>query len=138
MFLRNISKSQAGMTLIEILIVLAIIGGLGTLLFQGIFGNKDKADVKQTEIMMNKVVQALQLYSTDCGGFPESLDGLIEQGSSNCKSWGPNSYIDKYPQDAWKTDLEYESSGSGFTIRSLGKDKKPGGSGLAADIEITM
>lgn len=131
-------SNQKGMTLIEILIVLGIIAGLATALMQGVFGNRDKAQVRETEIGMNKVVQALQLYNTDCGSFPSSLDGLIEQGSSDCQSWGPTPYLDKYPKDAWNTDLEYESNGTGFTLRSLGKDKKPGGSELAKDIEISM
>ncbi len=128
------SLGQAGMTLIEILIVLAIVAGMGTLLFQGVFKNFFKSQVQETKIIMGKVTQALQLYYVDCGSYPSSLDGLIENTGGECKSWGPEPYLDKYPQDAWKSDLIYEQTGSSYVIRSLGKDKKEGGSGLDADI----
>lgn len=127
-------KNQSGMTLIEILIVLAIVAGMGTLLFQGVFKNFFKSQVTETKIIMGKVSQALQLYYVDCGSYPASLDGLVENTGGDCKSWGPEAYLDKYPTDAWKSDLIYEASGSSYNIKSLGKDKKEGGSGNDADI----
>jgi general secretion pathway protein G len=127
-------RNQSGMTLIEILIVLAIVAGMGTLLFQGVFKNFFKSQVTETKIIIGKVSQALQLYYVDCGSYPATLDGLIENTGGECKAWGPEKYIEKFPQDAWKTDLIYEPSGSGYTLRSLGKDKKEGGSGNDADI----
>ena len=131
---RSQLKSQSGMTLIEILIVLAIVAGMGTLLFQGVFKNFFKSQVQETKIIMGKVSQALQLYYVDCGTYPSALEGLIENTGSECKSWGPDPYLDKYPTDAWKTDIIYEVNGSNYTLRSLGKDKKEGGSGIDADI----
>lgn len=130
----NHLKNQSGMTLIEILIVLAIVAGMGTLLFQGVFKNFFKSQVQETKIIMGKTSQALQLYYVDCGSYPASLDGLIENTGGECKSWGPESYLPKYPQDAWKTDLIYENNGSSYILKSLGKDKKEGGTGLDADI----
>lgn len=131
---RNRLKDQSGMTLIEILIVLAIVAGMGTLLFQGVFKNFFKSQVQETKIIMGKTAQALQLYYVDCGSYPASLDGLIENTGQECKSWGPEPYLPKYPKDAWKMDLIYENNGSTYTLKSLGKDKKEGGSGLDADI----
>lgn len=126
--------NQAGMTLIEILIVLAIVAGMGTLLYQGVFKNFFKSQVSETKIIIGKVSQALQLYYVDCGSYPSGLEGLTDNAGGDCKSWGPDPYLDKYPQDAWKTDLVYEASGSSYVLRSLGKDKKEGGSGADADI----
>ncbi len=125
---------QAGMTLIEILIVLGIVGGLLTLLAQGVFKNFFKSQVQETKIIMGKVSQALQLYYVDCGSYPSSLDGLLENTGGECKSWGPDAYLDKYPEDAWNSELIYEASGSSYVLKSLGKDKKEGGSGNDADI----
>ncbi len=127
-------KNQSGMTLIEILIVLAIVAGMGTLLFQGVFKNFFKSQVQETKIIMGKVSQALQLYYVDCGSYPSSLDGLLDNQGSECRSWGPDPYLDKYPQDAWRNDIIYELSGNRFVLRSLGADKKEGGSGTDADI----
>jgi general secretion pathway protein G len=129
----NHLRNQSGMTLIEILIVLAIVAGMGTLLFQGVFKNFFKSQVQETKIIMGKTSQALQLYYVDCGSYPESLDSLMEN-TGDCKSWGPEAYLPKYPKDAWKTDLIYENNGSSYVLKSLGKDKKEGGSGLDADI----
>jgi general secretion pathway protein G len=131
---RRTLRNQAGMTLIEILIVLAIVAGMGTLLFQGVFKNFFKSQVTETKIIIGKVSQALQLYYVDCGSYPTSLDGLIENTGGECKAWGPEPYLDKFPKDAWKTDLIYEVNGATYTLKSLGKDKKEGGSGNDADI----
>ena len=127
-------NNQSGMTLIEILIVLAIVAGMGTLLFQGVFKNFFKSQVSETKIIMGKVSQALQLYYVDCGSYPSSLDGLLDNQGGECRSWGPEAYLDKYPEDAWKNEIIYEVSGNSFVLRSLGADKKEGGSGNDADI----
>lgn len=126
--------NQSGMTLIEILIVLAIVAGMGTLLVQGVFKNFFKSQVSETKIIMGKVNQALQLYYVDCGSYPSSLDGLLDNQGGECRSWGPDPYIDKYPEDAWKNELIYEVSGNSFVLRSLGADRKEGGSGNDTDI----
>jgi general secretion pathway protein G len=127
-------SNQAGMTLIEIMIVLAIVGGIMAVLGQNVFKNMFKSQVQQTKIVMGEVTQALQLYYVDCGSYPSSLEGLLENVGNECSSWGPEPYMKKYPQDAWKNDLIYEQSGSSYILKSLGRDRKEGGSGLDADI----
>ncbi len=128
-----ISNSR-GMTLIEILIVLALVGGLIAIIGSQVFSRFDTAKVRETKIIMSNVSQSIQLYYTDCGSYPPSLEALIEQGQSDCKSWGPNPYLKDFPKDSWNTDLIYENTGSSFVLRSLGKDKKEGGSGVDKDL----
>lgn len=126
------------MTLIEIMIVLAIIGAISALLLPRIAGSQDKANVKQAKILIGQVIQSLQMYNTDCGKYPATLDGLTKQ-DANCSSWGPEPYY-KLPKgreailDPWSHPLEYTSKGSDYVLKSLGKDGAEGGSGYDADI----
>ena len=132
--IRKIGANARGMTLIEILIVLALVGGLLAIIGSQVFSRFDTAKVRETKIIISNVSQSIQLYYTDCGSYPPSLEALVEQGQSDCKSWGPNPYLKDFPKDSWNTDLLYENTGSSFILRSLGKDKKEGGTGVAKDL----
>lgn len=130
--------NRAGMTLIEIMIVLAIIGAISALLLPRIAGSQDKAKVREAKILIGQVVNSLSMYYTDCGKYPDSLDGLTKQ-DANCSNWGPEPYY-KLPRgreailDPWSHPLEYSKSGSDFVVKSLGKDGAAEGSGYDADI----
>lgn len=126
-------NSQRGMTLIEILIVLAIIGTLMAVLIPQVTSRLDKSRVGQTKIAMGQVVNALNLYYTDCGKFPKSIDGL-SKADADCPNWGPEPYLKKTPKDAWNRDFVYEIEGNNFLIKSLGSDGREGGDGYGKDI----
>lgn len=126
-------KSQRGMTLIEILIVLAIIASLMAFLVPGVTRQLDKSKVQETKIMIGQVTNALNMYYTDCGKYPNSLQGLV-QADPDCSNWGPEAYLKKAPTDSWKRELQYSIDGNEYTITSLGSDGKEGGEGYAKDI----
>lgn len=134
--MKETTKKQSGMSLIEILVVLAILGTIMTVIGGRVFGNKDKAKVSTAKIQIAKVVDAITLFYNDCDQLPENLDQLVNAPSSDvCETWGPKSYIKaKELRDPWKNDFVYEISGGEFTVTSLGKDGAPGGEGLATDI----
>lgn len=125
--------NQAGMTLIEILIVLAIIASIMAFLVPGVTRQLDKAKVQETRIMIGQLMNALNLYYTDCGSFPQSLDGLMT-ADGNCPNWGPEPYVRKAPKDSWNRDFVYSLDGNQYTIISLGADGREGGDGYAKDI----
>ncbi|GIL17803.1 MAG: type II secretion system protein GspG [Oligoflexia bacterium] len=125
--------NQRGMTLIEILIVLAIIGTLMAVLIPQVTSRLDKSRVGQTKIAMGQVVNALNLYYTDCGKFPKSLEGL-SKSDADCPNWGPEPYLKKTPKDAWNRDFAYEIEGNNYLIKSLGSDGREGGDGYGKDI----
>lgn len=131
----SLKLNNKGMTLVEIMIVLAIIGGLMALLAPRFTGALDKSKVRETKIAMGQVINALNMYYTDCGRFPTSLDSLIKAPAGDeCTNWGPEAYLKKEAKDAWGTNLLYEISGNNFTIKSLGADRRDGGSGFDKDI----
>jgi len=131
-------SNQRGMTLIEIMIVIVIIGGLMAMLGTRVMKNFEKAKVKEAAIQLNEIGKQLELYYTDCNEYPSSdigLDALLSEEGTNCESWGPEPYIGKkLLKDPWGTDIEYDNDGGAFILRSLGKDKKPGGTGFDKDI----
>ncbi|AHI05595.1 general secretion pathway protein G precursor [Bdellovibrio bacteriovorus W] len=128
-------KNRKGMTLIEIMIVLAIIGSIAALLLPNITGQLDKSKVREARIQLTQVVNALSMYYTDCGKYPETLEGLTK-ADPNCSNWGPEPYYKKSLKDPFNHDLVYELEGTEYTLKSLGKDGREGGSGYNADVTL--
>ncbi len=131
--------SQQGFTLVEIMIVLVILGGLMALLLPNVTGQRDKANVRMTKISMGKVSNALESFYGDCNQYPTSLDQLIQKPSEDvCDNWGPTPYMrgGKDLKDAWNRDFIYELEGGGFVLKSFGKDGQEGGSGYDEDISF--
>lgn len=129
--------SNKGFSLIEILIVLALVGGIVALIASRVGGAQDNANRKQTEIIMRQVMDQLELYNNDCGSYPTSEQGLValvKKPGDACESWGPAPYAKEEPKDAWKNKFEYVSDGTEFEIISYGKGKRPGGEGASEDI----
>lgn len=133
--------NSRGMTLIEIMVVLLIIGGLAAVLGQTVFKNLSNSEVKQTKIQFKEVSKQLEMFSADCGHYPSTEQGLQalvqDPGKDVCPNWGPEAYLKDIPKDAWKKPLIYESDGTSFVLKSLGKDRKDGGSGAAKDLLST-
>ena len=131
------TKHQEGFSLVEIIVVLAIIGGIMTLLAPRIFQNKQKSNQRIAKIQLAKVANSINEFYADCDQLPESLDNLLDDpGPDVCESWGPDSYVkEKDLIDPWKGDIVFESSGSGFVLRSYGADGTEGGEGYDSDIE---
>lgn len=126
-------KNSRGMTLLEIMIVLAILGSLMAILLPRFVGSQDKAKVKETGIIMGQLITALNMYYTDCGNYPSSLDSL-QTADSACSNWGPEAYMKKVPTDPWGTPFVYTMDAGNFVLKSLAKDKKEGGDGYGKDI----
>jgi len=137
-FLKTKLNNSRGMTLVEILIVLAIVGSIMAVVGGKVMTSFQKSKVKQTGIIMSQLSSALNIYYSDCSKMPQSLKALIESpGDEECADWGPEPYVKKdLLKDAWNTDFIYESDGSTFKLKSLGKDKREGGSKFDKDISF--
>lgn len=131
---KNIFRTakSAGFSLVEIMIVLAILGTIMGLVAQRIGKNRQKAQRKEAVIQMQNIADALSMYYNDCGHYPKSLKGLIE-ADPECSNW-TDAYYKGKTVDPWGSDFTYELNGSDFILKSFGEDKREGGTGLAKDI----
>lgn len=132
----SILRSQKGMTLIEIMIVLVIIAGLMGILGTGIMSRYKKSQINQAKIIVKDTATKVDMFYSDCGFYPSTDQGLkaLVEAPSDCKNWGPDPYLPKLPKDPWNNELIYEGKGSTYVIKSLGADKKEGGAGVDQDI----
>ena len=130
--------NQKGLTLVEIMIVLSIIGGLMALLAPRIQANLNKSKIRQARLQIGELGKALDMYYADCGAYPttdQGLNVLLEAPASGCSNWGPDAYIKKnLLKDPWNGEFIYEQTASSYVLRSLGKDRREGGTGVDADI----
>ncbi len=129
-------RNNKGMTLLEIMIVLVILGGLIVILAGQVTGRLKSAKIRQAKIQIAEYGKALDLYFTDCNGYPSTEEGLeaLVTAPSSCSNWGPDPYIKKVNKDPWGNDFIYESTGNTYILKSLGSDRREGGTGDAADI----
>jgi general secretion pathway protein G len=135
----SILGNRSGFSLIEIMIVLGLIGGIVALIATRVSGARENGNVKMTKTAMKQVMDQLEMYNQDCNSYPttsQGLEALVKQpaGDPPCESWGPQPYSKDTPKDAWGTVFHYESDGTDYEIISYGKDRKPGGDGAAKDI----
>ena len=135
MKLQNVKSKESGFTLIEILVVMAIISMLAIMVAPNLFRQQAGAmrDVARTEI--STLEAALDIYRLDVGKYPDSLDGLMTNDSGRASWNGP--YLRRsVPLDPWDNDYIYDASGRDFTLISYGADGERGGEDDDADIGL--
>lgn len=138
---RSLQHPEAGLTLLELLVVLAIISIVGVVVAGQVVGQMDRAKVDLVRLQLKQVDNALLLFQLDTGRFPtadEGLDALMTAPSSVSDWRGPYLRGDKSLVDPWGHALTYAAGGAGdFSIASLGGDGREGGDGTAADIQLS-
>jgi general secretion pathway protein G len=130
--------AQRGFTLLELLVVMAIIGLLAGYVGPRYFAQIGKSEVKAARAQIDGLEKALDQYRLDTGHYPSQNQGLaaITKKPANEPRWdGP--YLKKdLPMDPWGRAFIYKIPGERgeFELVSLGKDGAAGGTGEAADI----
>jgi general secretion pathway protein G len=123
-----------GFTLIEILIVIAIIGVVAAIVAARMVTGGNQAKIKLTRTTIAHVVASVETYSLDIGRPPERLDDLVHKPAGASNWTGP--YVDERDlSDAWGRKLVYRNPGERreFDVISYGGDGKPGGEGAQAE-----
>ncbi|MGZ3656599.1 MAG: type II secretion system protein GspG [Bdellovibrionota bacterium] len=89
--------------------------------------------VRDTKGHLRQIADALEKYRAHCGAYPVTEAGLQALAEKSACS---GVLLKKIPRDGWGNFIEYASDGKTFYVKSFGRDKLPGGSGLDADIEL--
>ena len=126
---------ERGLTLIEILVVMAIIGMLAIMVAPNIFNQQAGAQIDAALSQISSLEAALDTYRLDVGEYPDSLEGLRENISGRAAWNGPYLRRD-VPLDPWGNEYVYDSNGREFTLSSYGPDGEQGGEGDDADISL--
>ncbi|MFZ4536469.1 type II secretion system major pseudopilin GspG [Propionivibrio sp.] len=130
--------AAAGFTLLELLVVVAIIGLLAAYVGPKYFSQVSKTEHGVAKAQIEAFARALDTYRLDVGQYPtteEGLNALLTRPNNVAKWNGP--YLQKMvPLDPWGRPYTYRAPGvaGDFDIISLGKDGQPGGTGDAADV----
>jgi len=128
----TVLRRLRGFTLVELMVVVAIIGMLAAAVTVSVMGQSYDARVTRVKSDMDSIKKALKLYKLAVGRYPRELSGLWEQPSEARKWKGP--YLEEYPPlDPWGNEYQYSyRGGNDFEIISYGAD---GGSGGADEDE---
>jgi general secretion pathway protein G len=123
-------RRKKGFTLVEVLLVLAILVVLGSLVTVSIVQVQKSSNVKTAISQIKMLESAVILYRVEIGQMPEALEDLrtLPQGLKNQDKWRP--FIDKsLPIDPWGNDYQYQviENGDKCLISSYGPDKNEGG-----------
>jgi general secretion pathway protein G len=136
---RRRNRQQAGITLIEMLVVVTIIALFAALVAPVMFKQSDKARVVAARAQIQSFMTALGSYKLDTGVLPSTDEGLqaLRVKPGNLDQWqGP--YLPKdIPLDPWGHAYVYKfpgDHGEEPDIISYGADGQPGGDGNNADI----
>jgi general secretion pathway protein G len=127
-----------GFTLLELLVVVAIIGLLVGYVAPRYFGQIGKSEVNAAKAQIDALEKALDQYRLDTGRYPAvelGLNALVTRPASEPKWNGP--YLKKaVPLDPWGKPYVYKMPGEhgDYDLVSYGKDGQPGGTGENADI----
>ena len=127
---------QGGFTLMEIIVVVILIGGIVAFAATRILGNADRAKVRLAQAQVQTVAEKIQQYEMDTGALPNTLDDLVA-APGNASGWlGPYARTAEL-KDPWNHAYEYRIPGDGapFDLLSLGKDGQAGGDSVSADIK---
>lgn len=117
-----------GMSLIEIIIVMSLVGGLMVLMIGQIQRSSAAAKVKETELAFGQLRSAMQLYRMATNKYPTTEQGLksLLEKPQEAKGWRGPYCEPELLKDAWGGDIQFESDGRQMKFRSPGDDGQIG------------
>ncbi len=129
---------DAGVTLVEMMVVIVIIGLITAIVVINVLPAQDTARVQKARADISGIEQALEMYYLQNGRYPSMQEGLAaltampEAGGAGAA----NAVIRRLPSDPWGNAYDYVIPGAHgpYDIYSLGRDAQQGGEGIDADI----
>lgn len=135
---RKAHGSEAGFTLLELLVVLAILALLAGLVAPRVMGYFTTAKRETAEIQIRRLSTILEYYRLDTGRYPTAAEGLraLVERPAGAERWNGPYLEGGLPLDPWGHPYVYRAPADGapYEILSLGADGRPGGEGEDADV----
>jgi len=136
--MKKTKNLRAGFSLIELLIVIVILGGLVAVVAPGLMDSADQAKRDTVCLKMNDLQKRLDMFKLDNGVYPDTEEGfealLSNPDADKYPNYRAKPYLKKLPKDSWKTPFIYLKKGSEVEIISFAADRKEGGEENNADI----
>lgn len=134
-------RAPRGFTLLELLVVMVIIGLLASFVAPRYFEQIGKSEAKAARAQLDAFDKALSAYRLDTGHLPSTEQGLkaLTARPTDEPHWSGPYLAKDVPNDPWDHPYVFRvpgDNGHEFELSSLGRDGKPGGSGLDADISV--
>lgn len=106
-------RRRRGFTLVEVLLVLAILGVIAAMVVPNLIGTQNTANIKAARASIAGFENALKLYTVDNGGtYPEGareqVIGLLMNPGQDANGKAVPAYLEKQPKDPWGQALYYE------------------------------
>lgn len=134
-------RRDAGLTLIELMVVVVILALLAVVIVPRVIDRPDQARAARAQADIAAITAALGLYRLDTGSLPTTDQGLAALTARPTaapvpQNWAQGGYLERVPDDPWGRPYLYLSPGvhGDFDIVSYGADGRSGGSGADADI----
>lgn len=137
---RRQPSSRRAFTLVEMLLVIAIIGLIAALVTPQIAKQFQKSQLQTTKAQMALLEASIQDFYSDNGRYPTETEGLkvLIDKPQDLATWsGPYLKRKSLPKDGWGSEFVYKLDPAfGFVIRSFGADKREGGTPGSQDADI--
>jgi general secretion pathway protein G len=106
---------KRGMTLIEIMVVLVILGLIAGAIGYNVFNRLKEAQIDTARLNLRKLSDSIDIYRVENGQLPDSLGQLVPK------------IIKELPKDPWQMEYKYVRQGENYDVYSYGPDKAQGG-----------
>ncbi len=138
---RRLEDEEAGLSLVEVMVVVVIIGLLATIITINVLPMLGQANSSTAQTQISQLEQALETYRLRMGRYPstdEGLDALVTPPADArlAARFPEGGFINNLPTDPWGNDFLYLYPGEHgrFDVWTLGADGREGGEGEDADI----
>jgi general secretion pathway protein G len=136
MSVQSRDNARRGLTLVELMVVVVILGLLATAVVVNVTGHLSRGKRQRVLTDLATLRDAVEYYYGEFGKYPDSNEGLkaLLTRTDNF----PNGLVSQIPVDPWAKPYvyQYPAEGRAYNILCLGRDGRQGGEGEDADLDL--